>query len=384
MAASVTITAPTASSPSSYFSPDYFTARERFIESMKARSDFQFHDALKLDEKSCDGKDLFIDIAWLGPVDAKKILVHMSGTHGVEGYAGSAGQTFLGDTVDSLPKDTACIMIHGMNPSGFAGNRRATVSTNVDLNRNLSEKRETPELYKKLQYFMSPTEMKTKTWFAEQLAKNIAEYGWPKVKQATADGQYVDPNGMIYGGTEVEEGPKRVFEWMMKQFDGKEDSKDLRFMIVDVHTGLGKMGVDTLLTVEPPSPAIVKFFGDKIKSERQQETTGYDAHGMYCVALQDLITKVTGCTTPILTLGQEIGTLPQQVVLGALWEENMCRTVALESGGKFDPQSPANLQLRAAFNPDSKVFQDGSIKVIGELFSKSMDYLQHAVELNKQ
>src|SRR5580704_13564098 len=44
-------------------------------------------------EKGPAGEDLCLNIACIGKTDSKKALVVISGTHGVEGYCGSACQT---------------------------------------------------------------------------------------------------------------------------------------------------------------------------------------------------------------------------------------------------------------------------------------------------
>jgi len=76
----------------------------------------------------------------------ERIVVHTSGVHGVEGYAGSAVQTaFLTaaarmlSTVKGqslLPVGSKLIIVHAVNPSGMAWRRRFTAGGNVDLNRN--------------------------------------------------------------------------------------------------------------------------------------------------------------------------------------------------------------------------------------------------------
>src|SRR3546814_2611590 len=75
------------------------------------------------------GEDLFTDTAWLGPRDAKAVLVTVSGTHGIEGYYGSGCQTgWLADGhAAKLPAGTAMLMIHASNPYGFSwGDRKST------------------------------------------------------------------------------------------------------------------------------------------------------------------------------------------------------------------------------------------------------------------
>jgi hypothetical protein len=61
----------------------------------------------------------------------------ISSTHGVEGYCGSGfrwtGWQRLGAA--GLPSDTAVVMVHAINPYGFAWTRRVTEEGN-DLNRN--------------------------------------------------------------------------------------------------------------------------------------------------------------------------------------------------------------------------------------------------------
>ena len=61
----------------------------------------------------------------------------ISSTHGVEGYCGSGFQVDWLASVGAagLPKDTAALMVHAINPYGFAWTRRVTEEGN-DLNRN--------------------------------------------------------------------------------------------------------------------------------------------------------------------------------------------------------------------------------------------------------
>src|SRR5205085_1802617 len=72
----------------------------------------------------------------VGGAAASKGLVLVSGTHGVEGFLGSACQTgWLRGDAFRVPNDTAVILVHALNPYGFAWCRRVT-HENVDLNRN--------------------------------------------------------------------------------------------------------------------------------------------------------------------------------------------------------------------------------------------------------
>jgi hypothetical protein len=76
-------------------------------------------------------------VARLGPDDASKIVMTISSTHGVEGYCGSGFQIdwLAGVGASGLPKGTAALFVHAINPYGFAWTRRVTEEGN-DLNRN--------------------------------------------------------------------------------------------------------------------------------------------------------------------------------------------------------------------------------------------------------
>ena len=81
------------------------------------------------------GEELAIDIAWLGAGRPRRVLLHSSGLHGVEGFAGSAIQLQLLDELPRLPEDGAVLIAHVLNPYGMAWLRRVN-EHNVDLNRN--------------------------------------------------------------------------------------------------------------------------------------------------------------------------------------------------------------------------------------------------------
>src|SRR3546814_19582745 len=77
-----------------------------------------------------------LDTAWFGPEDASCVLLNTCGTHGAEGYPGSAAQLAWMTTCGpmDLPADTAVLLIHAVNPYGFDWGLRGT-ENNVHLNR---------------------------------------------------------------------------------------------------------------------------------------------------------------------------------------------------------------------------------------------------------
>src|SRR5215510_13293421 len=95
-------------------------------------------ETLPLDAKGPAGESLGIDIAWIGSRQPKNVLVHSSGLHGVEGFAGSAIHLQFLNALPTLAPDTAILLVHILNPFGMAWLRRVN-ENNVDLNRNFIE-----------------------------------------------------------------------------------------------------------------------------------------------------------------------------------------------------------------------------------------------------
>ena len=96
------------------------------------------HHALPIHAPSPNDEPLTIDIAVAGPAKPKSALVLSSGVHGVEGLFGSAVQLAFLERLSAgwrLPQGAAVVLIHAINPFGFAWRRRFN-ENNVDLNRN--------------------------------------------------------------------------------------------------------------------------------------------------------------------------------------------------------------------------------------------------------
>jgi hypothetical protein len=83
--------------PASFFSKDYFEARDRFTHAAR-NAGATLHAAKHPFAKGPGGRDIFMDCAVLGEQTAEAALVIISGTHGPEGYCGSGVQTGLFET----------------------------------------------------------------------------------------------------------------------------------------------------------------------------------------------------------------------------------------------------------------------------------------------
>ncbi|MCO6432542.1 MAG: DUF2817 domain-containing protein [Deltaproteobacteria bacterium] len=72
---------------------DYFQLRKEFIRN--ARNSGAQLTSVPIAAKGPGRQELAIDIAWFGSRSPDNVLLHISGTHGVEGYPGSAIQSAI-------------------------------------------------------------------------------------------------------------------------------------------------------------------------------------------------------------------------------------------------------------------------------------------------
>ena len=229
-------------------SPSYAAARSAFLlaaGSAGATIESTVHPRLGL-----DGEELAVDVATLGPADAEDLVVVVSGTHGVEGYAGSALQTeWLQSHTAELPRTVGLIMVHALNPFGFSWVRRVN-EDNVDLNRNFVDWTLPPPAnpaYDRMADLLVPRswsdteQLRTLT----ALLEIVAEVGMEQMQTDVTSGQYTDPNGVFYGGA----GPVWSHRWL-REFAASRLSTAHRVAIIDLHTGLGRWGHGELIGSE--------------------------------------------------------------------------------------------------------------------------------------
>ena len=113
----------------------YLTARDTFLSN--ARKAGWQTESIAHPLQGPGGITLHTDIASAGNPDSDYLLMVTSGTHGIEGYLGSEIQSRLlaEGIVAADARDCHAVMVHAVNPYGFAWHRRVN-EDNVDLNRN--------------------------------------------------------------------------------------------------------------------------------------------------------------------------------------------------------------------------------------------------------
>ena len=167
-----------------YFSGDYITARRRFLDAASAVN-ATIH-TLPLTSPALDNQNLSIAIAWLGSSDPSRALIHSSGLHGVEGFAGSAIQLALLEQRPSIPSDCAILVVHALNPYGMAWLRRVN-ENNVDLNRNfvtsVKQRTGSSALYRKLNSFLNPKSPPSADFFYAKAVYYVLRYGVRHLRQ---------------------------------------------------------------------------------------------------------------------------------------------------------------------------------------------------------
>jgi hypothetical protein len=190
----------------------------------------------------------------------------------VEGYAGSAIQLALlehfqhhqqqhglstigADLSDHLP---TMVFFHALNPVGMKEYRRCN-ENNVDLNRNCMEEEDfestligkrDPNIggYEDFRNVWNPKYDDSKWFFTIgiwiSLIPKLLQHGYLTLKRSMVAGQYHHPEGLFYGGSERQVSIQQLLQFLDSRPDLFAESPFLLW--IDVHTGLGPFGKDSL------------------------------------------------------------------------------------------------------------------------------------------
>jgi len=249
------------------FPSDYSSARQAWLQQMTGQTHPLQHVPYPCpDAYGPDGEPLVTDTVWLGPADALQVLVLIGGTHGIEGFVGSAVQIdhfhLLASGRMELPADTAVLMIHALTPWGYAWRRRCD-QNGVDLNRNAVDFcRPVPENpgYDQLRPALFLADPQQRKQIIEEFARL---HGRVALECAISGGQYYDPAGPFYGGNAPAHG-RLVTEDLIQRYGLRQ--RDLA--VIDLHSGLGSFGYgEVICDHEPDSSATavaVSWYGESV------------------------------------------------------------------------------------------------------------------------
>lgn len=213
-----------------------------------------------------DGEALMTDTVWVGAKDAAKVVVLIGGTHGIEGFTGTAVEIDCLRLIKAglfvIPADTAILMVHALTPWGYAWQRRCD-GDGVDLNRNVID------FSMGLPANPGYTALRPALFLADAQQRKIAlaefeqQYGREALEKAISGGQYNDPAGPFYGGQSAAHG-RLVSEDLIRRYALQE--RDLA--VIDLHTGLGSYGYGEIICDHDPDSAGTavarRWYGDSV------------------------------------------------------------------------------------------------------------------------
>jgi predicted deacylase len=329
-----------------FFSSDYFEARSKFrLAATAAQAGlFCFRHP---HAKGPTGEELFIDVAVTGePGDT--VLLAIAGTHGVEGYAGSAILTGWLKSGASHFSGIRQVLVHALNPHGFAWDRRVN-EENVDLNRNFINWSATPPEnrdYALLADAIAPPDLSdASTEAASRMLRNYArEHGAFAMQETISKGQYTHAAGMYYGGSRT--------QWSASTLRTIIDTfarPCIKSAILDFHTGLGPYGRAELISEDAPdSKAFARaraWYGSDVCSTLAGDSVSAQVFGSLDSAMPSMF---SGAETT--TICVEYGTQSTLEVFQALRADNWLHTIA----GLGHPDREAiKAQIRKAFYPEA-------------------------------
>ncbi|WP_414902278.1 DUF2817 domain-containing protein [Sphingomonas flavalba] len=201
-----------------------------------------------------DDAPLDIVVAALGERHAPRMLLSISGTHGLEACSGSAAQTRFLEGRPAFPAGTGALIVHCLNPYGFAWRSRANEDF-VDLSRNFIADWSAPPAnpyYGEIHPLLTAAEWQDNT--EERLYQAIAQlttaHGPREALTGLTGGQYDHPDGLSFGGDGTS-WSRRVFEDVC----GRWLSHARRIAYVDFHTGFGAFGQPFFVCLHPEGSA---------------------------------------------------------------------------------------------------------------------------------
>lgn len=301
------------------FPPDYARARADFLAAA-GEAGARLRSFVLPGHRGPDGGELAVDTAYLGPSAPEKLLVAVSGTHGIEGFCGSACQThvLLGEGVarSAVGPVTGVLLVHSLNPYGFAYLRRVN-EDNIDVNRNFVDHTAPPhsEPYEAVHAALVPADDGAFVP-GELVARLLAlrgGLGAERLQEAVTRGQYRHPDGLFYGGT-APTWSRRVFETVVAE----QIAGAAHVGYIDLHTGLGERGVGEPIFrggLDADARARAhRWYGDALTASEEGTSSSTPIVGNTATA----VAAGVGTATRLTAITLEFGTQPGPEVLVGL------------------------------------------------------------------
>jgi hypothetical protein len=307
-------------SATNYYSPDYFSARERFLAA-STRLGLEHH-SLQIQAPSPREEGLSIDITIAGARKPRTAVILSSGVHGVEGLFGSAVQlAYLEQLATEWqpPAETAVILIHAVNPFGFAWQRRFN-EDNVDLNRNFLLPDEpyagAPPLAATFRQSLRLGRPRARFGFwTARMALLALRHGAHSFWETLPVGQYDFPDWLFFGGAAPAQSVQALQCFLPNVLNEAREIVHL-----DFHTGLGRWAQGQLLVSESEGAENCQWwqdnFGPAMVTQVKSYTRAYEVRGGFGPWLRAMF---PACEYRYATA--EFGTYSPMRVIGALVDE---------------------------------------------------------------
>lgn len=338
------------------FGSDATSCRARLQAALERRPP-SWTEAIQHPLRGPAGERLFVDLAWYGPREAESVVVLITGTHGVEGQCGSGivVDAIESGSLDRLPSRHAALIVHAINPWGFAWSRRCN-EDGVDLNRNFVDfARPLPESpgFEQLAELLVPRERGGERREAgdAQVLATLARLG----PGAIARGQYAFPFAPFFGG-EAPTWSNRRMRAIARRLVGRE-----RVVVIDYHSGLGQRGLGQLIAAprEHADPLGRREFaeaealwGAAIVPVDSPGTIAYATTGDLLDGIRAELRSQVGS---LVGIAHEFGTLPVPAVLRALCDDHWLW--AHGPVGDAATRNEVQANMRAAFGGDDPDWQ---------------------------
>lgn len=310
-------------SMTTHFSQSYNESRARFVDAARGAG-AQLVSHLLPEKRGSQGEPLTMDVAYLGGEDAKRLMIVTSGTHGPEGFCGSACQSALLRDEALLGRaragGVALLLLHAVNPYGFSWIQRVN-EDNIDLNRNAVRfpiaKAPDPR-FEELQALLLPANWPRTQEQERALQAHAAPLGGvAALWKILSGGQYTFPDGLFFGGTRASWSVETVRAVLHRHMQ-----RTTAVAWIDVHTGLGPYGHGEKIC--PGRSEDEPFARALWGSDALVPAQGASVSGGVSGSLLKLAHEVRPQAAAAL-MGLEFGTLPFAEVLDSLVADQWLR-----------------------------------------------------------
>lgn len=321
------------------FSQRYADARETFMSAAEMSSIVEKVTSHSHPLTGPKGEKLFCDIAWVGNLNAKSVLVLVSGLHGVEGGVGSAIQSDFLNRYRRLPADVCVVLVHAVNPWGLAWASRSD-HEGIDVNRNFVD------------FSMDlPASQSADIW--QDLLDGdvtIDAVGSDREQfDLLSEGQYLNARALYFGGLQ----PSWSRQCIEQLAEVLQLGEREQVMVVDLHSGLGPYGHGELISDHPvASPArerLLNIFGGSLT----ESVLGTSSSGIK-QGLHDYFWHHQGGHISFITL--EFGTFGSSEMLRVLFADQQLQQKSID--WHDDKTREIKYAMQDFFCPDQKQWQE--------------------------